>query len=200
MALPQKKGQQKILRCTERLKRSAVSVIYVSSGLVVSRINFPHFVYLFFLNFRRTCDFLISKGADVTARDKDNMTPLHLAVKAGSLKTVNVLTNCLLPSTLEEKDHEGNTPLHLACKYNRLDVLQFLLDRGADVTVRNQGNMTCLDVAIEWEAEEVAKTLVKHQRYVYIRTNSEYVFPLISTDVSIIIITIIFITSVYLSY
>ena len=98
------------------------------------------------------------------------MTPLHWAVKAGSLKTVNVLTNCLLPSTLEEKDHEGNTPLHLACKYNRLDVLQFLLDRGADVTVRNQGNMTCLDVAIEWEAEEVAKTLVKHQRYVYIRT------------------------------
>lgn len=136
----------------------------------------------------------------MTARDKDNMTPLHLAVKAGSLKTVNVLTNCLLPSTLEEKDHEGNTPLHLACKYNRLDVLQFLLDRGADVTVRNQGNMTCLDVAIEWEAEEVAKTLVKHQRYVYIRTNSEYVFPLISTDVSIIIITVIFITSVYLSY
>ena len=200
MALPQKKGQQQILRCTERLKRSAVSVIYVSSGLVVSRINFSHFVYLFFLNFRRTCDFLISKGADVTARDKDNMTPLHLAVKAGSLKTVNALTNCLLPSTLEEKDHEGNTPLHLACKYNRLDVLQFLLDRGADVTVRNQGNMTCLDVAIEWEAEEVAKTLVKHQRYVYIRTNSEYVFPLISTDVSIIIITIIFITSVYLSY
>ena len=155
--------------------------------------QFSSFYLPFFFNFRRTCDFLISKGADVTAKDKDNRTPLHLAVKAGSLKTVNVLTNCLLPSTLEEKDHEGNTPLHLACKYNRLDVLQFLLDRGADVTVRNQGDMTCLDVAIEWEAEEVAKTLVKHQRYVYMRTNSEYVFPLISTEVSIIIIVIIII-------
>ena len=131
------------------------------------------------------------------------MTPLHLAVKAGSLKTVNVLTNCFLPSTLEEKNHEGNTPLHLACKYNRLDVLQFLLDRGADVTVRNQGDMTCLDVAIEWEAEEVAKTLVKHQRYVYMRTNNENVFSLISTEVSIIvtiiIIIIIIIISVYFS-
>ena len=44
-----KKDQQQTLRCTERLKRPEVSVIYVSSGLVVSRINFPHFVYLFFL-------------------------------------------------------------------------------------------------------------------------------------------------------
>ena len=124
------------------------------------------------------------------------MTPLHLAVKAGSLKTVNVLTNCLLPSTLEEKDHEGNTSLHLACKYNRLDVLQFLLDRGADVTVRNQGDMTCLDVAIEWEAEEVAKTLVKHQRYVY----TEVSIIIVIITIIIIIIIIIVILSVYLSY
>ena len=96
----------------------------------------------------------------------NNVTPLHLAVTVGSLETVIVLMNSFLPSTLEEKDSDGNTPLHLACRYNRLDVLQFLLDRGADVTARNERNMTCIDVAIEWEAEDVAKTLVKHQRYV----------------------------------
>ena len=95
----------------------------------------------------------------------NNVTPLHLAVTVGSLETVVVLMNPFLPSTLEEKDSDGNTPLHLACRYNRLDVLQFLLDRGADVTVRNERNMTCVDVAIEWEAEQVAKTLVKHERY-----------------------------------
>ena len=96
----------------------------------------------------------------------NNVTPLHLAVTVGSLETVVVLMNSFLPSTLEEKDSYGNTPLHLACRYNRLDVLQFLLDRGADVTARNERNMTCIDVAIEWEAEDVAKTLVKHQRYI----------------------------------
>ena len=96
----------------------------------------------------------------------NNVTPLHLAVTVGSLETVIVLMNPFLPSTLEEKDSDGNTPLHLACRYNRLDVLQFFLDRGADVTARNERNMTCIDVAIEWEAEDVAKTLVKHQRYV----------------------------------
>ena len=102
----------------------------------------------------------------MSAKCMNNVTPLHLAVTVGSLETVIVLMNPFLPSTLEEKDSDGNTPLHLACRYNRLDVLQFLLDRGADVTVRNERDMTCIDVAIEWEAEDVAKTLVKHQRYV----------------------------------
>ena len=91
-------------------------------------------------------------------------TALHLATKAGSLKTVQALLSCLLTSTLEERDDCENTPLHVACRHNRLDVLQFLLDKGADVTARNDRNMTCLDVAIEWEAAEVAKTLVKHPR------------------------------------
>ena len=117
-------------------------------------------------DFRKTCEFLISKGADVSAKCMNNVTPLHLAVTVGSLETVVVLMNPFLPSTLEEKDSDGNSPLHLACRYNRLDVLQFLLDRGADVTARNERNMTCIDVAIEWEAEQVAKTLVKHERYV----------------------------------
>ena len=113
---------------------------------------------------RKTCELLISKGADVTATNKSNSTALHLAVKAGSLKTVQALMDWLLPSTLEEKDRDQNTPLHLACRYNTVDVLQYLLDKGADVTARNDRDMTCLDVAIEWEAGEVAKTLVKHHR------------------------------------
>ena len=102
----------------------------------------------------------------MTSAEMNGRTPLHFAVKAGSLKTVEILLGCLLPSTLEQKDTGHNTPLHAACMYNRLDVLKFLLDKGADVTARNNRNMTGLDVAIEWEAGEVAKTLIRHERYV----------------------------------
>ena len=119
-----------------------------------------------YFNFSIICDFLLSKGSDVTSVDANGCTSLHLAAKAGSLKTVKVLLGCLLPSTLERKDTRDNTPLHVACKHNRLDVLKFLLDKGADVTARNNRNMTCLDVAIEWEAGEVAKTLIRHERSV----------------------------------
>ena len=101
----------------------------------------------------------------MTFGDGHDCTALHLAVKAGSLNTAKVLLNCLLPSTLEHKDSNQNTPLHVACMHNNRDVLKFLLDQGADVTARNIRNMTCLDVAIEWEAGEVAKTLLRHKRY-----------------------------------
>lgn len=110
------------------------------------------------------CKYLISKGSDVTFGERNNCTALHLAVKVGSLSTVKILLDSLLPSTLEHKDSSQNTPLHVACMHNRRDVLKFLLDKGADVTARNKRDMTCLDVAIEWEAGEVAMTLLRHER------------------------------------
>ena len=147
--------------------KEVTAEVYLKPWLMnIFLIFFIVFFLLKIFDSRKTCEFLISKGADVSAKCMNNVTPLHLAVMVGSLETVVVLMNPFLASTLEEKDSDGNTPLHLACRYNRLDVLQFLLDRGADVTVRNERSMTCVDLAIEWEAEDVAKTLVKHQRYV----------------------------------
>jgi len=81
----------------------------------------------------------------------------------------------MLPNTLEVKDADGNTPLHIACSLNRLEILRFFLDQGADVTALNNESMTCLDVAIEWNSVEVAKTLVKHKRCVNVDTVS--IFP-----------------------
>lgn len=113
----------------------------------------------------KTCELLIAKGADVAIKEKTNSTALHLAAKAGSLRTVRALLSCLLPSTMDERDNDQNTPLHIACRYNRVDVVRFLLDKGADVTARNARNMTCLDIAIEWEYEDVAKALARHPRW-----------------------------------
>ncbi|KAL9969342.1 hypothetical protein ACROYT_G021546 [Oculina patagonica] len=112
-----------------------------------------------------TCRLLMNKGSDVTSLNNRQRPPLHLAVQAGSLETVRLLLGPMLPSTLEVKDAEGNTPLHVACMYNRLEILRFFLDQGADVTARNNENMTCLDVAIDWGSVDVAKTLVKHKRW-----------------------------------
>ena len=116
--------------------------------------------------FRETCRLLMSKGSDVTSLNNHQRSPLHLAVKAGSLETVRLLLGPMLPSTLEVKDADGDRPLHIACMHNRLEILRFFLDQGADVTARNNENLTCLDVAIDWDSVEVAKTLVKHKRYV----------------------------------
>ena len=119
----------------------------------------------FFL-FSDACRLLLNSGGHISSQNHRLRTPLHLAVKAGSLETVQLLLNPMLPSTLEIKDDTQYTPLLVACMHNRLDVLRFLLDKGADVTARNEDGMTCLDVAIEWDSLEVVKTLVKHKRFV----------------------------------
>ena len=71
----------------------------------------------------------------------------------------------MLPNTLEIKDADHNTPLLIACMHNRLDVLKLLLDKGADVSALNKDSMNCLDVAIDWDSIQVARTLVKHERF-----------------------------------
>lgn len=114
----------------------------------------------------------MGKGSDVASLNSRQRTPLHLAVQAGSLETVRLLLRPMLANTLEIKDADGNTPLHIACSLNRLEILRFFLDQGANVTSVNNENMTCLDVAIEWDSVEVAKTLVKHKRCVNVGTVS----------------------------
>lgn len=127
----------------------------------------------------------MGKGSDVASLNSHQRTPLHLAVQAGSLETVRLLLSPMLPNTLEIKDAGGNTPLHIACSLNRLEILRFFLDQGADVTALNNENMTCLDVAIEWDSVEVAKTLVKHKRCVNVGTVS--IFPHITHLIIIIV-------------
>ena len=133
----------------------------------------PHFLGIYLVNYqhrppilfpRETCAVLMSKGSDVTARDIQQSTPLHLAVEVGSLETVRLLLTPMLPNTLEVKDKDQNTPLHVAGMHNRVEILKFLMDQGADVAARNSKNMTCLDEAIEWNSVEVAETLVRHKR------------------------------------
>lgn len=115
--------------------------------------------------FSEAFDLLLAKGGDVGSQDHQQCTPLHLAVQAGALEIVRRLVNPMLPNTLEIKDADHNTPLLIACMYNRLDVLKLLLDKGADVSALNKDSMNCLDVAIDWDSIQVARTLVKHERF-----------------------------------
>ena len=121
---------------------------------------------LFSFLFSEAFDLLLAKGSDVGSQDHQQSTPLHLAVQAGALEIVRRLLNPMLPSTLEIRDADQNSPLLIACMHNRLDVLKLLLDKGADVSARNKDCMNCLDVAIEWDSIQVARTLVKHERFV----------------------------------
>jgi ankyrin repeat protein len=57
---------------------------------------------------------LISRGAGVDPTDKDNITPLCLAIEGNKFACVRSLIE--LGADIERQDNFGRTPLMLACK------------------------------------------------------------------------------------
>lgn len=85
------------------------------------------------------------------------------AAKAGDLDTVQriVLSN---PHTVNCRDLDGrhSTPLHFAAGYNRVAVVEFLLEHGAEVHASDKGGLVPLHNACSYGHYEVTELLVKH--------------------------------------
>ncbi|EGN99184.1 hypothetical protein SERLA73DRAFT_90461 [Serpula lacrymans var. lacrymans S7.3] len=79
--------------------------------------------------------FLISRGADINAKDKANQVPLHRAATTGSTGFVALLLKPPQgsPKTrLNNADRMGNTPLHLAMDSAHAQAAVLLIEAGAD--------------------------------------------------------------------
>ena len=73
-------------------------------------------------------EFLIEKGADVNAKDRDAFTPLHLATQLVYTDMAALLI--AKGASLNEKEQSwGKTPLHFVAQHGT-DALARLLDEG----------------------------------------------------------------------
>ena len=76
------------------------------------------------------CDLLISKGADIEARDKNGRTPLFEA--CSSIRSKKQICELLLSkgADVNARDNQGLTPLHQALKNKHKDVAALLKKHG----------------------------------------------------------------------
>lgn len=85
------------------------------------------------------------------------------ASKAGDL---DVVTKLLVSQThivnCRDLDGRHSTPLHFAAGYNRVGVVDFLLQHGADVHAKDKGGLVPLHNACSYGHYEVTELLVKH--------------------------------------
>ena len=95
------------------------------------------------------------EGADATLRNKEGKTPLHLAAEKGH----EVVCATLLEAQGVDVNAKNNyrwTPLHLASQEGKAEVVRFLLEKGAEATLRNKQGKTPLDLTT---VQEIRKML-----------------------------------------
>ena len=109
---------------------------------------------------------LLECGVNVNARDKDKITPLHLASNYGHDHVVEVLLEH--GAQVVAGDMRDQTPLHKVSQSSQhregdgSRVALLLLERGADVNARDQDQATPLHFASYCGDVDVAEALLDH--------------------------------------
>ncbi|XP_056640808.1 fibronectin type 3 and ankyrin repeat domains 1 protein [Diorhabda sublineata] len=84
--------------------------------------------------------FLIDKGADVFARDINDLNLLHVAVDTNNLENVKFCFELIRNANF--KDNKGWTPLlRAAIMEVSKDIIDFLIENGADTSVRDNNGI-----------------------------------------------------------
>ncbi|CAF1563132.1 unnamed protein product [Rotaria sp. Silwood1] len=92
----------------------------------------------------------LKNGGKIDDQQEDLSTPVHLASTQGSLEILKLMFNCqseLKSRVIRMTDIQGMTPLHKAAMGDHVDVIEFLLEEGADIDVRDISKRTPLLVA-----------------------------------------------------
>ena len=89
---------------------------------------------------------LIVKGADLKKRDQINgLNCLLYAVEAGQIKIIERLLD--LKMSVNSVNNSGETALHLACKNQNMEMIKFLLAKGANIQAKTTDKNTPLHYA-----------------------------------------------------
>ncbi|MFA9453306.1 MAG: ankyrin repeat domain-containing protein [Candidatus Aminicenantaceae bacterium] len=95
---------------------------------------------------------------------------IHDAAQAGDLAKVRSLLEAN-PNLLEIKNENEKTPMHFAAESGSVELIGYLLDKGADVNAKNVADETPLHYASGWCHLEAVKLLLERKADVSIITN-----------------------------
>ena len=116
---------------------------------------------LHFAKTKEIADLLISKGADVNAKEaKNRITPLHWAAWRGRKEIAELLI--AKGADVNVKNKDGGTPLHNAAWKGHVEIAKLLIVKNADVNAKDVEGQTPLDWAEEEKHTETADLLRKH--------------------------------------
>lgn len=89
----------------------------------------------------RLIEFFINKGADVNKSVDGQLLPLNEAVSKGNFEIIDLLLSSGAKINSQESS-EGHTALHQACLRNKKWLIRFLIQKGADITIKDESGKT----------------------------------------------------------
>ncbi|KAL8104599.1 hypothetical protein AgCh_028717 [Apium graveolens] len=96
-------------------------------------------------------------------RNEDQRSLLHVATSSGHTQVVKILSAVdPLVSGINSADEEGWVPLHSAASSGNVEIVELLLNRGADVNLKNNGGRTALHYAASKGWLKIAQILISH--------------------------------------
>ena len=117
---------------------------------------------------REVAELLISRGAEVNARDPGGASALHICASSRDV----VLNKKILGGRVEvaklliaggadlnARDKDGSTALHIAARDGSQKIAELLIQEGADINTRDNNNKTPLELATEKEHAEMVDLL-----------------------------------------
>jgi ankyrin repeat protein len=99
---------------------------------------------------------LIEDGADLNARDKNNITALMWASYNGQIEMVRLL----IDNGADVNARGTWTALTWAAACGHIEIVNLLLDKGADINAVNAAGCSALMLATYMGETEIAKTLI----------------------------------------
>lgn len=104
---------------------------------------------------------LIKAGSKIYVADESGYNSLHLAVKTKNIAIVKAISNVV--SNFDTKNKKGETALHIAINYQYNDIVEHLLEQGADPNISDSdSNFSPVHYAVGWNNYEILKLLIKH--------------------------------------
>ena len=101
---------------------------------------------------------LLERGAEV---NRPGWAPLHYAASAGSILVIRVLLDH--DAYIDAESPNKTTPLMMAARAGRREAVQYLLDEGADLSLKNEAGRNAADFARAQGHVDIAAALDARQ-------------------------------------